>query len=154
MNLIEVNTNRNVKAKIRRLRDTVAIEIEANFSFNWELEESNELFNLTQSVGNEIIGLISITTIAEELRIHINLIESSIHNRGESKIIKNIAHCLISYACKQSFALGYDGFVSLYPKTELIDYYINEFGFEQFGRHLAVYGKNSYVLINKYLDEK
>jgi len=115
---------------------------------------SKEVFSLTTRNDYRIVGLMSLTIINEEYRIHVNLIESSINNRGNIKRLKNIPHCLISFAAKQSFALGFDGFVSLYPKTELIKYYINEYGFEKIGSQLAIYGQTSYELIQKYLDEK
>ena len=101
----------------------------------------------------KIAKFIKYINIPEEYRLHINLLEASIPNRGKTKQIKNIPHCLISYACKQAFALGYDGFVSLYPKTKLIHYYRREYGFQQFGRQLAIYGKESFKLIKEYLDE-
>ena len=41
--------------------------------------------------------------------------------------------------------------MSLLPKTKLIDLYQNKYGFRQFGRLLAVEGKSSQFLIQKYL---
>lgn len=51
----------------------------------------------------------------------------------------------------QSFNQGYKGFVSLTPKTRLIDYYIQQYGFFQYGRNLAIEGEASMNLIKKYL---
>lgn len=155
MKLIDKQSEKRIKARISKLNLTKSIkkELEQNFTFDWELEKKNDVFKLEKIVGEEILGLISLENISKELRIHINLLESSVTNRGKKKQIKNIAHCLIAFACKQSFALGYDGFVSLYPKTELIKYYVDEYKFEQLGRYLAIYGNTSYNLINEYLDE-
>lgn len=153
MRIVEVNTKKEIKAEIRRLNPS-AVELEtikADFSFNWNLENDKEIFSLNISQENKIVGLMSLRNIKEELRIHIDLIESSLTNRGKDKRFRNIPHCLISYAAKQSFALGYDGFVSLYPKTELIRYYKSEYGFEQFGSQLAIYGQTSIELIQKFL---
>ncbi len=155
MKLFDKQSKKLIKARISKLSSTKGIkkELKENFTFNWDLEIKNEVFKLENIVGEEIIGLISLENIPDEFRIHINLLESSIKNRGKNKQVENIAHCLIAFACKQSFALGYDGFVSLYPKTELIKYYIEEYNFEQLGRHLAIYGAASFNLINEYLDE-
>lgn len=155
MKLLKAKTGVNVKAKISSLNSLKGIkrEIGANFSFDWELELLNEVFKVENIEDKEIIGLMSIVDISEEYRIHINLLESSIPNRGKGKKIENIAHSLIAFACKQSFLLGYDGFVSLYPKTELIEHYMKEYKFEQFGKYLAIYGSASYNLIKEYLDD-
>lgn len=153
MNLIDVKNKKRVKAQIKRynpVKDEFN-RVVHNYSFNWVKEKSNEVFCLKNTITNEIIGLMSLSDIKPELRLQINLIESSIPNRGKNKTIKNIPHCLISYAAKQSFALGYDGFVSLYPKSELIQYYISEYGFERIGTQLAIYGRTSFELIQKYL---
>ena len=155
MKILEAKSRNKVKAKISSLSSLKGIknEVASNFSFDWGIEVGNEIFKLEILEKKEIIGLMSIIDISEEYRIHINLLESSIQNRGKGKEIKNIAHSLIAFACKQSFSLGYDGFVSLYPKTELIEYYMKEYGFEQFGKYLAIYGSASYNLIKEYLDD-
>lgn len=155
MKLFKAGTKIRVKAKISSLSSFKGIEGElaSNFSFDWKLEALNEVFKLENIESKEIIGLISTINISDEYRIHINLLESSISNRGKDKKIENIAHNLIAFTCKQSFSLGYDGFVSLYPKTELVDYYIKEYKFEQIGNYLAIYGNASYNLITEYLDD-
>lgn len=155
MKLFNTKSRIRVKSKISSLSSLKGVkkELKSNFSFDWELEIQNEVFKLESIEDKEIIGLMSIMNIGEEYRIHINLLESSIPNRGKGKQIENIAHCLIAFACKQSFSLGYDGFVSLYPKTELIEYYMKEYKFERFGKYLAIYGSTSYNLIKEYLDD-
>ena len=67
------------------------------------------------------------------------------------KIYENIAGCLIAWACRLAFIRGYYGFVSLVPKTRLIEHYKNAYGFEQFGRQLAVDTEQSHRLIKQYL---
>ena len=153
MNLIDAKSGEQIRGKIELFMPSKieSAKIKDLFSFNWDKEKAEEVFSLTRIDHNEVVGLMSTTNIIDELRVQINLIESSILNRGKGKIVKNIPHCLISFAAKQSFALGYDGFVSLYPKTELIDYYKNEYGFDNVGNQLAIYGKTSFELIQKYL---
>ena len=50
-----------------------------------------------------------------------------------------------------SLKRGYYGFVSLEPKTMLVDHYQKKYGFRQFGRYLAIEAPVSQELVNKYL---
>ena len=96
----------------------------------------------------------SIIDVPEELRIHINLIESSKIHRGENKSIKHIPGCLISFACRSAFIKGYGGFVSLKSKTKLKEYYRNSYGFIEMGTQMAIYNEASNLLIEKYSDDE
>ncbi|MFK7937257.1 MAG: hypothetical protein AB8G22_27330 [Saprospiraceae bacterium] len=82
-----------------------------------------------------------------ELRIEIHLLEIAKPHRGKKKIIEGVAGSLIAFACKIAFEKDYDGFVSLVPKTRLIHHYIQEYGFQQFGRQLALEFRQSSRLI-------
>ena len=61
---------------------------------------------------------------------------------------------LIAWACRLAFINGYYGFVSLIPKTSLIEYYKNAYSFEQFGRQLAIDTEKAHSLIKKYLENE
>ena len=61
---------------------------------------------------------------------------------------------MLAFVCRESFRKGYGGFVSLLPKTYLIDYYQNNYGFVQVGRQLATYGENSKALMEKFLEDE
>ena len=98
-----------------------------------------------------ILGLLSIEDIPKELRIHIRLIEVNSDDVGKQKDYENIAGCLIAFTCKQSFKKNYDGFVSLYSKTELKRLYREKYGFEELGMNLYTELSNSEDLIKKYL---
>ena len=93
----------------------------------------------------------SVLDVGEELRIEVHLIEVSKENRGKNKLIEGVAGCLIAYACNLSFEKGYQGFVSLVPKSVLIHHYVEKYGFKQFGRQLALDYYEAVALINKYL---
>ncbi len=121
------------------------------FQFDWSKE-----VNVFQIIGlndesREALGLISMVDITEELRIHINLIENSNDNKGKKKKVDRVAGCLIAFAIQIAFEKGYLGFTSLTPKTELINLYINKYGFSQYGRQLAIERKAAINLIQKYL---
>lgn len=123
-----------------------------NFKFKWKAEQNLEVYKIfLLDDDEEILGLMSLIDVLDEYRIHLNLIESSEEQRGSKKKIENIAGCLIAFACKVAFARGYDGFVSLQPKTKLIDYYQDNYNFRQYGRLLGVEQDLSRQLILKYL---
>lgn len=130
-------------AKIRRSKE---------FVFDWELEQATELYKLyLKDDESQILGLLSLKDYPEELRIHINLIEVIKSQVGKTKTLDHIAGCLIAYACALAFSRGYEGFVSLQPKTRLIDLYQDKYGFRQYGRLLAVEYEISKQLIDKYI---
>lgn len=102
----------------------------------------------------EILGLISLEDIPRELRIHIRLIELNSLDRGRKKRFQNIAGCLFAFTCRLAFKKGYKGYVSMYPKTDLRNYYIENYGFKAFGKNLFVELVNSERLIQKYLENE
>lgn len=123
------------------------------FSFDWDLERANHIFKIVKEgdESGDIYGLISLSNIAQELRIHVNLIENASDNRGRAKKVDRVAGCLLAFAVSLAFEKGYYGFTSLVPKTELIGLYTIKYGFTQFGRQLAIEGRDALDLLNKYL---
>ena len=121
------------------------------FEFEWTKEEGNQIYKIVKTKQLSPLGLISIVEFPLESRIHIDLLENSIENQGKNKKIDGIAGCLIAFAVKLSFDKGYLGCTSLIPKTELIDLYVERYGFSQFGRQLAIEGTDALQLIHKYL---
>jgi len=123
------------------------------FGFDWHLESSNHIFKIVKEgdKSGDIYGLISLSNIAQELRIHVNLIENASDNRGRDKKVDRVAGSLLAFAVSLAFEKGYYGFTSLVPKTELIGLYTIKYGFKQFGRQLAMEGKDAIALLNKYL---
>ena len=124
------------------------------FKFDWKSENKFEVYQLVLTSTGETLGLISLNKIFEELRIEIRLIEIQKANIGKNKRYDRIAGILIAYACKSAFDTGFYGFVSLIPKTELIEHYKNKYGFKQFGRQLALQFESSARLMNKYLTDE
>ena len=51
-----------------------------------------------------------------------------------------------------AFEKGYLGFTSLVLKTELIGLYVNKYGFQQYGRQLAIDQQDAIELIKTYLE--
>lgn len=158
MKLLIVETQKEFEAEILEVtdEDLKRIRDSRQFQFDWakEREGENHVFKIARASeegGQEIFGLLSITNIPEEFRIHVNLIENSNENKGEKKKVDRIAGCLLAFSAQISFEKGYSGFVSLAPKTKLIGLYVNKYGFSQYGRQLAIEGKAAIHLIQKYL---
>lgn len=151
MNLVEVGTGERIKAAILPLNDGDKKLLKPRFTFDWKKESGHRIYKLQVVSTVKFVGLVSVTDFAKEYRVHINLLEVSRENIGNKKRYENIAGCLLAYCCRLSFERGYDGFVSLIPKTQLIRHYQEKYGFEQFGRQLAVHSTASERLIQKYL---
>lgn len=147
-----------LKSVIERVveSDYLMVKDSGQFFFNWKEEKKNEVYKI-YLVGRdkEILGMMSLIDRPDEYRIHLNLIEIRENQQGKNKTIEKIAGSLIAFACQLAFARGYFGFVSLKPKSKLIDLYQDKYGFRQYGRLLGVEQNLSNALIKKYLvDEK
>lgn len=153
MNLKKRKTGELFKAKIQRLEDEQfkLIESDERFGFDWNKEKDYDIYQINLANSEDVLGLISLEDISKELRIFMRLIEVSKENQGAEKEYENIAGCLIAYACMIAFAKDYEGFVSLIPKTELIDHYRNNYGFVEGGTHMYLEGKRTEAFIEKYL---
>ena len=151
------NSDETLAAIIERLieEDFARLKKADQFEFNWDLEREHEVYKITLiSNEKEILGVMSLIDRADEYRIHLNLIEIQAQHIGKDKKIERIAGCLIAFACELAFARGYNGFVSLQPKTRLIDLYQDKYGFAQYGRLLGVEDEGSIHLIQKYLSDE
>jgi len=121
------------------------------FEFDWSKERKRIVYKLTLEDAAIIQGLVAIEDIERESRIHIHLIENGLSNQSKDKVYDYVAGCLISFLCEMAFNRGYEGFVSLYSKTEIISLYTNKYGFREMGQNLFTMGENSLLLIEKYL---
>jgi len=153
MKLIDTKTGEKLDGSIEKLMKSAIKKLKRSkkFTFDWALEIENDVYKINLVEKEEILGLISLIDYPEEFRLHINLIESSKVYRGKKKLLDNIPGCLIAFTCQLSFEKGYEGFVSLVPKTKLVKYYNKKYGFEQMGNQMAVYYEISNSIIEKYL---
>ncbi len=129
-------------------------EFGQRFEFDWQALTGCEIYALRLNRERLVVGMMALKNIPDELRIEIVLLESSRENVGRLKTYERIAGCLIGFACRLAFMRGYFGFVSLIPKTRLIEHYTAMYGFEQYGRHLAIDMERSQQLIEKYLSDE
>jgi hypothetical protein len=156
MKLIVVKSGEELDAVIEPVTDADLLKIarDERFLFDWKKENNKGgiIYKLFVVETGVIVGLISQKDMPKDFRIHLNLIESSKENVGAHKRIDRIPGCLIAFACAIAFKNGYNGFVSLIPKTELINHYIRKYGFRNYGKMLAIEDVNARLLIVKYLE--
>ncbi len=133
--LLERNTNRSENAIIEKVEyiDELPLKKDA-WNFNWrELFRNEEAFFYKITVeesSSKLEGILMLSLLYNEM-IYMNNIEIAPHNYGKAGIYKNVAACLMAYACYQSFQHGkgnYRGFLSFDSKTELLDFYQNKYG--------------------------
>ncbi|MEM7656687.1 MAG: hypothetical protein AAF399_11200 [Bacteroidota bacterium] len=152
--LEDVSTGQLLTSIIEKVasKDFEIIKRSGQFTFDWVRERQLETYKISILHPTEaIIGLMALIDYPAEARIHLNLIELAQKHRGKSKKIDRIAGCLIAYACQLAFARGYVGFVSLQPKTILIPWYEKKYGFQKYGRLLAIDQRASEDLIQEYI---
>lgn len=136
-------------------KDYKFLDKSKDFEFAWRKEQENEVYKI-YLLDNErdILGVMSLIDVPEEYRIHLNLIEVNKKQQGKTKEIDFVAGCLIAFAADIAFQRGYFGFVSLHPKTQLIEVYKKKYGFRQYGRFMGIEQVASDQLITKYLSNE
>ena len=122
------------------------------FFFRWEqLKQEADLYKLIFTEKHAILGLIGLIDVPSEFRMEIKLLAVSKENRGKGKQYEGIAGCLIGYAAKAALK-KYGGLacISLKPKTELRQHYMNKYGMKSGGAQLYLDGQELIELINIY----
>ena len=83
--------------------------------------------------------------------IFMHLIESSIFNKGKSKVYVGVPGNLIAYSCKVSVDRGYEGFLAFDAKTSLVTHYQEKLGATHFrGQRMFIETKAALKLIAQY----
>lgn len=153
--IIDTATGETLEAFINELSDVEELNGLKGFDFDWLNQLDYEVYKIALAEQpDHILGLMSCTDIPQEFRVHVNLIEVNSSDVGQLKKLDRIAGCLIAHACSLAFKRGYGGFVSLMPKTKLIDLYQEKYGFRQFGRMLAVQFEASAELVKNYIGDE
>ena len=123
------------------------------WNFDWKAELNsnvNEVYKLT-IVGNPTIiqGLLSIRN--ERDHIFMNLLESAPFNLGKNKLYEGVAGNLVAYACKLSFQMGFEGFISFTAKTKLIKHYQDTLGaYHVGGQKMIIPTHTAKILTDNY----
>jgi hypothetical protein len=153
--VLEVATGKTFKTEVSKASKDflTTIHKKNGWKFKWknEAKENNrQVFKLTlKSRKSVLLGLICIESMPDH--IHIHLVENSPENVGKKKLYKGIAGNLFAHACMESFNSGFEGVVSFYAKTNLIDHYSVTLGAFHFANNkMVILEKNAYLLVCKY----
>ncbi len=106
-------------------RDLAAVTGQRGWEFDWKAEFDNpgrEVYKLWIIHNEQVIqGLLSIEIKADHIYMH--LLENAPFNRGSRKMYAGVAGNLVAFACKRSFHLGFEGYVSFLSKSKLVAHY-------------------------------
>jgi hypothetical protein len=124
--------------------------------FDWKKEgrqPDRKVFKLIIRGNPDIIqGLISVQDRGDH--IFMALIESAKFNRGAKKVYLGVPGNLVAFACKFSFELGYEGYVSFESKTRLIEHYRKSLGASVlFGNIMAIDTRAATKLVAQYFPQ-
>lgn len=121
------------------------------YFFDWEIEKYQEVYKLQISGSSDIIGLISIERIPQEWRIHIRLLTVSVENKGSVKKYDQIVGNLLAFVAKKAvLQFGDLACISLRPKSEIAQHYIDKYNMNITGLTLSIEVPEILDLINLY----
>jgi hypothetical protein len=123
------------------------------WQFDWKLEfiqPQKDVYKLTIANNQSIIqGLISLEVKTDHVYMH--LVESAPFNKGKSKVYAGVPGNLVAFACKLAFQRGFDGIVSFFSKSLLVQHYIDTLGATHVGGRIMVIDTVAALkLIHKY----
>ena len=153
MKIFNNHNNEPLSAQIVPLlaRDFTIIKRSKQYVFDWSLYEGKMVYKLMLKGASIILGLVCYTDGGKDYQaLKIELLEVGKANVGRNKEINGIGGCLIAFVCRASIKLGYGGWVCLVPKTGLINYYCEMYGFVNIGPMLVADSKAAQNIINKY----
>ncbi len=131
-------------AKTRKLK---------GWAFDWAREVATSgrpVFQLnTVDNPNIIHGLLSLENKPDHVFMH--LVESAGFNKGSNKVYLGVLGNLVAFACRWSFELGHEGFVSFESKSVLKVHYKQALGaVEMGGLHLYLGTSAAMALVKQY----
>jgi hypothetical protein len=124
-------TGESFPTQVRSLTAAAARKLPAQgWAFNWAREAvtaGRRVYQLNTVANPTIIhGLISLEAKPDHVFMH--LVESAGFNKGRDKVYLGVLGNLVAFACRWSFELGCDGFVSFDSKTSLKPHYTKVLG--------------------------
>ncbi len=152
MKIIDISTGK------KHFVDILPVEIDEfktlrkdRYFFDWTIEKNQEVYKLQMKGSSDILGLISIERIPQEWRIHIRLLTVSKENKGNEKRFDKIAGNLITHVAKIAIReFGELACISLRPKSQIAQHYIDKYNMNITGRTLSIEVPEIIDLINLY----
>jgi hypothetical protein len=152
MNIVETSTGKKFPAEIQLVENNDFKSLGRNrYYFDWNCERYQEVYKLCKAGSDDILGLISLERIPEEWRIHIRLLTVSKENKGKEKKYDSITGNLIVFAAKIAVReYGELACVSLKPKSQIAQHYIDKYNMNITGMTLSIEVPEILDLIKQY----
>lgn len=152
MHVIELSTNNFLPVEILPVESSdYRLLLKKRYFFEWSEEKGNEVYKLILKGTNNALGLVSMERIPSEWRVHIRLLTVSLENKGNSKQYDRIAGNLITHTAKIAVReYGELACVTLRPKSEIVQHYIDRYRMTITGRTLSIEVPEIMDLINEY----
>lgn len=93
------------------------------WNFDWSKYQNQKIISLTLSGSKEIQGLITYHDEPESSFTFVDLVESAPHNIGHNGKYFGVGGHLFAIAVEHSFKVGFEGYISFKPKTNLVQHY-------------------------------
>ena len=156
MKIIETSTGNEYPVEILAIEaGDFKILRKDRYFFNWSIERGQEVYKLQIIGSRDILGLVSVERIPEEWRIHIRLLTVSKENKGSTKIYDRIVGSLITHIAKIAvLEYGELACVSLKPKSQIAQHYIDKYNMNITGLTLSIEIPEILNLINLYDNEQ
>ncbi len=162
--LISEETHEEFDTEYKLFRKTIsasqAKELQdSGWLFDWSIPQmkGEEIFGLYIVGSDELQGLIALKHERQNYFTFVDVVESAPHNRGKNKKFSGVGAHLFAIACKLSFEVGNDGYVSFLAKTNLVNHYTETLGATSIsgdGRKMVITTKSSIKLVEKYFKEE
>lgn len=122
--------------QVRPLTAAAARKLPAKgWAFDWAREAATagrRVYQLNTVANPQVVhGLLSLEARPDHVFMH--LVESAAFNKGRDKVYLGVLGNLVAFACRWSFELGCDGFVSFESKTTLKAHYKKVLGAAELG---------------------
>ena len=135
------------------LSDLKNITKRNKWQFDWKFEykqPEREIYKLTIVNNQQIIqGLVSLEIKSDHVYMH--LVESAPFNKGKTKMYAGVPGNLVAFGCRLSFQRGYEGNISFFSKTQLVQHYIDSLGAMHVGGRIMIIDTIAALkLIDKY----
>ncbi len=152
MKIIDTTTGENHSVDILPVEtDELKTLNKDRYFFDGKTEKNQEVYKLQIRGSSDILGLVSIERIIQEWRIHIRLLTVSKENKGHEKKYDKVAGNLIAYVAKIAIReFGELACVSLRPKSQIAQHYIDKYNMNITGMTLSIEVPEIIDLINLY----
>ena len=152
MNLVEVSTGKLYPIDILPVENAdYKSLVKSRYFFDCKEEKYQEVYKLIIKGDNTVLGLISLERIPTEWRVHIRLLTVSKENKGNEKRFDKIAGNLIVHAAKIAvLEYGVLACVSLKPKSQIAQHYIDTYKMNNTGMTLSLEVPEILELINQF----